>query len=105
MSNIDMYRPIKFFGYFFIASGIAVFLLYISSLRDIGFKPVLLFVIIVISISQVILGFGVVLKRLWGFYLLKFVLNCLYVAFPLGTLIAHRTLKYIDEYNIIKYFR
>jgi len=105
MSNIDMFRPIKFFGYFFIVSGIVVFLFYIASLSDIEFEPVLLSVILVISIFQVILGSGVVLKRLWGFYLLKFVLNCLYIGFPLGTWIAHRTLKYIDEYNIVRYFK
>ncbi|PKN66657.1 MAG: hypothetical protein CVU57_05230 [Deltaproteobacteria bacterium HGW-Deltaproteobacteria-15] len=105
MPDIDYYRPIKYFGLFFVISGFAVFVLYIVSSIDYGFR--LGFVIFSVSASllQIITGLGLLFRRLWGFYLFRFQLHLLYFAFPLGTWLAHRTLRYIDKYRIIEYFK
>jgi hypothetical protein len=105
MSNIDMFKPIKFFGYFFIGSGICVVLMHIAFQDEFTLDGQILFFTLFASIFQVALGLGIVLRKLWGYYLFKFILKCLYLAFPLGTLVAHRTLSYMDKYQIRKYFQ
>jgi hypothetical protein len=45
------------------------------------------------------------MKRIWGFYILKAYLYVLYIAFPIGTVIAHKLLRYIDKNNVKNSFK
>jgi len=59
--------------------------------------------IAMISTWYLLTGFGIILRKPWGYYLLKSVLYALYVGWPLGTMLAKWVLEYITK-NEIKVF-
>lgn len=105
MSRIEILKPIMMFGYFFIGLGIAGFFMHFAALNDIRYTYGFEFFVILTSFLHIFIGLGVILKKMWGFYSLKFYLYFLYLAIPIGTYVAIKTLKYIKTYSIEKYFK
>jgi uncharacterized membrane protein YfcA len=56
------------------------------------------------TIWYLITGVGVLTRRKWGYYLFKIFLYVLLLAFPIGTLIGYKSLKYIKRNNIKRLF-
>ena len=53
-----------------------------------------------ISIWYLITGVGILTRKIWGYYLLKFFLYTLLLVFPIGTIISYKSLKYMEKNNI-----
>jgi hypothetical protein len=57
-----------------------------------------------ITLWHLLTAIGVLAKTKWGYYLFKSFLYVLLVAFPIGTLIAYKSLKYMKRKNIKRLF-
>jgi hypothetical protein len=58
----------------------------------------------ILAIFYLVLGWTIVSRNRWGFRSLKLILYLLYPGFPLGTYFSRRTLRYIEEFKIERYF-
>lgn len=61
--------------------------------------------VLIVSFLHLLFGIGVIFKKMWGFYALKIYLYSLYLAIPIGTYIANKTLRYIEKHEIKKLFK
>ncbi len=104
MPNVDIFRPIKIFGFVFIILGLYGFIAYFKTLTGVNYPLIVGLSIIIVSLFHVLMGIGIVCKKLWGFYFLKFYLYLCFLAIPIGTYIAIKSLKYIEKYNIKAFF-
>lgn len=93
------------FGYFFIGVGVAGFLMHFAALNDARYSAGFQLFVVVLSLLHILIGLGVILKKNWGFHIFKFYLHLLYLAIPIGTYVAIKTLQYIRTNNIERYFR
>ena len=49
-------------------------------------------------------GIGILKRKVWGYYLLKFFLYVLLLSFPIGTFISYKSLKFMKKNSIRKEF-
>lgn len=96
----DLYRPLRYFAYFFIAIAFLGFVTLFLELTEVEYLPVVWTFFGLVSIFHLVLGIGVLFRRRWAFTIFKGYLYLLYIGFPIGTYIAHETLKYINENGI-----
>ena len=96
-----MYGPIYNFGCFLITIGcLGLWCLFAES-NTTGIEYYFLFAFVgLISATHLMLGIGIVVKNKSAFNLFKVYLKFLYYGFPVGTYIAKKTLKYIENNNI-----
>jgi len=104
MLDYDIFKPIRNLGLFIGLIGILGFLFHLAFIRDpqytLGFQIFVVF----FSIFYTLIGWNIVSRNRWGFKSLKFILYLLYPGFPLGYFFAKKTFKYIEHYNIERYF-
>ena len=55
---------------------------------------------ITISLYYLITGIGILARKEWGYYLFKFFLYVLVLAFPIGTIISWKSLDYMKKNDI-----
>lgn len=96
----DLYEPIKRFGYFLMMTGIAGLLVLFIFLIDVKFRVAVWVFISTVSLFHFLLGAGIVLRKKAILPLFRAYLRLLYLGFPLGTLIAKETLRYIEKNNV-----
>lgn len=60
---------------------------------------------ITISGWYLITGIGILARKRWGYFLFNFFLYVLLLAFPIGTIISYKSLRYIESNNIQNLFR
>lgn len=101
-NDTEIYRPIKVAGLIFIISSIfgGLFFNYINSVE--GLERSLIIFISINILFHLLMGIGVLYQKKWGLYLLKTYLYLLVLAFPIGTFIGLKSLRYIKEKKIIK---
>lgn len=100
----DIFKPIRTLGFIIMFGGFlslaCLLIQWNDPAFDIGFRVFA----ILIAIWYLTTGFGIVLKKPWGFRLLNFFLYVMYVGWPLGTLMAKKLFSYIKNNGIRKYF-
>lgn len=94
------YIPIKITGLVFIFISLYGIVLFRADLRGPDFG---VFLTIMIT-WHFLIGLGLILRKIWGYYLFVGFLYLSYPAFPIGTFIAHKGLKYIKENDIKSFF-
>jgi len=94
------YIPIKITGYFFICFSLFSVYFFRAELREFEFRE---FLIVALS-WYFLIGFGLILRRIWGYYLFVGFLYFSYPAIPIGTFIAYKGLKYMKENDIKSFF-
>ncbi len=57
-----------------------------------------------ITIWYLVTGIGILARKLWGYYLLKTFLWIMFLAFPIGTFISFKSLKFMKRNSIKKVF-
>jgi hypothetical protein len=97
MLEDELYRPIKYFGYAFVAIGLLGFATLAFCLMDVKYQAVVWAFIGSVSLLHLILGIGILNRKKWGLLIFKAYLNLLYIGFPIGTYLARQTLKYIKD--------
>jgi hypothetical protein len=87
--------------------GIILIILFVISIISIllfssieGYPKSNLYAGIIISLWYLITGIGILSLKKPGFYLFKFFLFVLFLAFPIGTIISFKSLKYIKKNNV-----
>ncbi len=98
------FRPIRTFGVILTAAGIIGFSVLISEKINPRFSKGGEIFIIIMSVWHLISGFGILVRKKWGFILMKFYLYFMYLGVPLGTILAIKILNYIKENKIELFF-
>ena len=106
MSEIDYFKPIRNFGYFFIGIPILFFAILIFASPSGPNEPhwIPWGFITFCSLFHIALGFGILSKKNWGLVFFKAYLKILYFGFPIGTYISKKTFEYMNAYKIQRYF-
>ena len=105
MTQIDIFKPIKAFGYCFILMGVVCMLMHFSLLQDKNYTIEFVFFVLIMAFFHLLVGVGIILKKKWGFFIFKFYLYSLYLAIPVGTYISIKTFKYIEKHQIQNFFK
>ncbi len=105
MSKRDLLKPITHFGVFFVTLGCAGVILHLFALGDVRYTAGFKAFVVVGSLLHVLIGVGVFLRTSWAFCALKFYLYLLYLVVPIGTYIAIKTLKYIENHDVKSLFK
>lgn len=97
-------RFIKGYGIILIILFVVSFLsiLLFSSIE--GYPKSNQYIGILISLWYLITGIGILSLKKPGYFLFKFFLFVLFIAFPIGTIISYKSLKYIKENNIKNFY-
>lgn len=101
----DLYKPIRNFGYFFVAIGFCGFLVIFTKLQSIEQLIVVWGFVGAVSLFHLLLGIGIILKKRLSFGIFKTYLQCMSIAFPIGTILSKKTLEYIEENNIERFIK
>lgn len=96
----DLYQPLRCFAYFLIFIAFLGLLTLVLALSEIKFLSLVWSFVVSVSFFHFVLGIGVLLGKKWAFTIFKSYLYLLYIGFPIGTYVAHKTLKYIEENRI-----
>ena len=97
-------RFIKVYGSIIIVMGIGcIYTLFVSSYNN---KQPIYNNVFVITITAwyLITGIGIISMQKWGYYLFKLFLYVLFLAFPIGTIISFKSLKYMKSNDIKNHF-
>src|SRR5688500_4953636 len=98
--DLDKFRPVRTGGILLITIGVAGLLFHFEHLTDPRFTSFIL----VGTGWHLITGLGIILQRMWGYYLLKLYLYVLLLAIPIGTYIAWQSLRYLRDNEIERFF-
>ena len=103
--DFDKFKPIRVFGFILTAFGILSFLEAEFGVNDSDFRLGAILFLLVMSIWHLATGIGIILRKRWGFPLMKLYVYIFLLGVPIGTLIATRMLRYINENNIALFFK
>ena len=96
-----IFRPVRNAGIFFVAIAIVGLAFHAGSLREPEFR----WFIIIMTAGHLFTGLGILFRKVWGYYLLKSYLYLMLLGFPIGTWIAVKSLRYIKEKEIVRFFK
>jgi len=102
--DYEKFKPIKTFGIVLITIGIAGCLTILTKWEDPEIFTSAWVFIALMTMWHLVTGIGILVRKKWGFYLLKLYLYVLYLGIPIGTLLAKRILRYIKENEIELFF-
>ncbi len=98
--DLTKFKPIQTFGIsllFIGAAGVFIYFLMHNSPNFVS--PFKVFFICMVA-WHLLTGVGIIIRKIWGFYLLKFYLYILMLGFPIGTKTAKKMFKYMEENQI-----
>jgi len=101
--DYNRFKPIRTFGYILAAVGIFSAFLLLAEWNDPNFTITFKIFSIFMAVWHLLTSLGILMRKSWGFYFLKFYLYVLMLGIPIGTLIAKKILDYIRD-NEIKIF-
>ena len=99
--DFNKFRPVRMSGILLITIGVAGLLFHFEHLTDLRFRSFIL----VATGWHLVTGLGIILQKMWGYYLLKCYLYVLLLAIPIGTYIAWQSLRYLRDNEIEKFFQ
>ena len=98
-------KPLCYFAIVLIVSSILGLGLMYSVFNDISFDSDFSLFIIAMIMLHSIVGCGILSKKRSGFLIFKSYLYLLYLAVPIGTYIAYKTLNYIERHRLEKLYK
>jgi hypothetical protein len=104
MKKNNILKPIKFFSGILIISSLIGIFMFFSRLADPEFDSSFKVFIISMFIFHFITGVGLLIQKVWGFYLFKLYLFIWLLGIPIGIYISYKTLQYIKKHNLQKFF-
>lgn len=104
MAKDTILKPVMIFGYCLIIMGCTVLAMHYYTLRNDPLADEFRFFDLSISFFHFFIGFGILLKKKWGYYCFRFYLYLISIGFPVGTFIGLKMLKYIDKNNVKQFF-
>ena len=108
--DLQKFRPVRAGGMFLVAVGVVGLLFCVGGLLfyyDLTLtEPRFTFLMLVTTSGwHLITGLGIILQKMWGYYLMKLYLYLLLLGIPIGTYIALKSLRYIRDNQIEEFFR
>jgi len=101
----DGFQPVKWFALlYFMGFGLFCLAVPLTANTEKLNNPNVLIFFYVLSGIHLLIGLGVLARKKWGFYCLKYYLYFLKPGFPIGTLIANKMLSHLNEHQIERYF-
>jgi hypothetical protein len=98
-----MQKGTRFIKYY----GLALFILFIGCLYTIYISLYIedypkehYYFVIPMSAWYLLTAIGLLIRKQWGYYLFKFFLYVLFLAFPIGTIVSYKSLTYIKRNDI-----
>ena len=104
LRDYNKYKPLMTFGLLLAIAGIIGFFMGIVILRESNMNSDMAYFAFIMSIWHFSTGLGVIIKKPWGYYLLKIYLYFMLIGIPIGTMISMKILKYIKDNEIKDYF-
>jgi hypothetical protein len=104
MVQSDILKPIKIFGYCVIMMGVVGILMHFILQQDDRYTVEFMYFTLIVSFFHFFVGVGIISKNYWGYFFFKFYLYLLSIGFPVGTYVAIKMLKYIEKYDVKKFF-
>ncbi len=98
------FKFIRTFGIFLLLIGIFGYMALVATWYEDDFYGVLKTVTVVVSTWHFVTGYGIVMRKKWGFAWMKLYLHVLFLGFPLGTIMAIKILNYIKANEIERFF-
>ena len=104
MIDYELFKPIRNFGSLIMAFGVAGIICLIIFINDseVMFGGKIFF--IVVSSFNFFMGYNIVARNRLGFKCLKIYLYMIYPGFPLGYFYAKKSLEYIKENKIERFY-
>lgn len=104
MVHNQAFKPVRFAGIFCITVTLLGLLFQSYSLSKFEFNISFKYVVTIVSIAHLLVGFGILSKKLWGYYIMKTYLYFWLLGFPIGTLLSLKALKYLKKNEIKKFY-
>ena len=98
--DYDKFRPVKIGGLFLLLIALFGLVCLIAVLEESGFREL----VIIVTAWHLLTGLGVIFRTRWGYPLFKGYLYFIYICFPIGTYIAYKSLRYLKENHIERFF-
>jgi hypothetical protein len=98
--DYNKFRPVKKAGFLFILIAIFGLFCLLAFLKESGFREL----IIIVTAWNLLTGLGIIFRTTWGYYLFKIYLYIMFICFPIGTYIAYKSLNYLKENQIERFF-
>jgi hypothetical protein len=103
--DYNRFKPIKTFGIILTVAGIFIALALFAESNAPKVDEGGIIFLSIMAIWHLASGLGILLRKMWGFKLMKVYLYIMYLGIPLGTLLARKILSYIKENEIELFFR
>ncbi len=104
ITDYRKFMPILTFGLILAVIGMAGLFLSYSLSTEVDVSSTMKYFGWIMSTWSLLSGLGIIFRKPWGFYLLKSQLYLYYVCVPIGTFIAYKLSKYIEENDIKSIF-
>jgi hypothetical protein len=104
MIDYSLFRPVKVCGIGFIVFTILSLVFFYNTLTNPETSQGTKYFIIIICIWHLFTGLGILMQKMWGYYLMKFYLYVMCIGVPICTYFALKGLRYLRENEIKKFF-
>ena len=104
MIDYELFKPIRNFGSFILAFGVAGIICLIIFMNDPEFMFEGRIFVLVVSSFNLFMGYNIVARNRLGFKCLKIYLYLIYPGFPLGYFYAKKALEYIKVNKIERFY-
>lgn len=104
MLDYNLFKPIRNFGLFILATGVAGFFCLVVFFDDPDFSTGAKIFIIIVSAFNLFMSYNIVSRNRYGYRCLKIYLCIIYPGFPLGYFYAKKTFEYIESYGIQRFY-
>lgn len=104
MIDYSLFKPVRFAGSFCIIFTIFGILFHYNTLTNPEVDSSFKYFVTIVSIFHLSVGLGILLQKIWGYYLMKLYLFILLLGVPIGTYLALKALLYLKENEIKMFF-
>jgi len=104
MIDYSHFKPVRFAGSFCIIITIIGIIFHYNTLTNHEVDSSFKYFVTIVSIFSLFVGLGILLQKMWGYYLMKLYLFIFLLGVPIGTYLALKALRYLKENEIKKFF-
>jgi len=100
MIDYSLFRPVKVCRVGCIIFTIIALIFHYDTLTNPEANQSFKYFVTIINVWHLFTGIGILMQKMWGYYLMKFYLYVMLLAVPIGTYFSLRCLRYLRENEI-----
>jgi len=104
MDHHQPLKPVRFAGTFCIIITLLGLIFQSYALPKSDFDISFKYIVAIVSAFHLLVGFGVLSQKIWGYYLMKIYLYIILLGVPIGTLLSLKALNYLRENEVKQYY-